>query len=144
MAIQGGQDLAKYNQYAVFIVLCYLDPIIDTEICLFTHLYMTVEQHTLCTVVPMLMNTCIASSPHILMIIHWTYCYVISFTAQERTETHVNPHQQFYLYLQILLLTFWSRGCLEKLYFHLVKKCPPNIMEPEVSVPCLQKPITCS
>jgi len=105
-------------------VLCYLDPVIDTKVCPFMHLYVTVEQHTLCTVVPLLMNTYVANSPHILMIIHRKYYYVISFTAQELTETHVNPHKQIYLYLQILLLTFWSRGLLEKLYFCLVKKCP--------------------
>jgi len=70
-------------------VLCYLDPIIDTELCPFTHLYVTVEQHTLCTALPLIMNICVASSPYILMIIHGTYYCIISFTAQELTETHV-------------------------------------------------------
>jgi hypothetical protein len=128
-------------------VLCHLDCIIDTEVCPYKHLCVTVEQHTLCTVVPLLMNTCTASSPHTLMINHWTYYYVISITAQELTETHLWTAQaNLFIYTNILLLIFWNSGRLQKLlYCHPVKKCPPpNFMDPEGSVPCLRKPTTCS
>jgi hypothetical protein len=109
----------------MLIVSCYLDRIINMEICQFKYLDVTVEHHTSCTLVPLLMNTCIADCPHILMIIHWEYYYFIYFSAQELNETHVNLYKQIYWYLQILLLTPWSRGSSwEANIFYLIKKFP--------------------